>query len=79
MLINCVKPTPDSLFGDIQELDSRKAVEIAADREKWKSSGLLSVADLFIGKCSKKKGKKTQFKNKKNDPPTSFLAKNNQI
>ncbi len=35
VLMNCVKPTPDSIFGD-PDLDSRKAAELAADREKWK-------------------------------------------
>ncbi len=35
--MNCVRPTPDSLFGDVPDLDSRKAAEIAKDREKWKS------------------------------------------
>ncbi len=35
--MNCVRPTPDSLFGDVLDLDSRKAAEIAKDREKWKS------------------------------------------
>ncbi len=28
---------PDSLFGDVPDLDSSKAAEIAADIEKWKS------------------------------------------
>ncbi len=37
VLINCVKPTPDSLFGDVPELDSRNAAELAVDRDKWKS------------------------------------------
>ncbi len=31
------RPTPDSLFGDVPDLGSRKAAEIAKDREKWKS------------------------------------------
>ncbi len=34
VLMNCVRPTPDSLFGDIPDLDSRKAAEIAKDRDK---------------------------------------------
>ncbi len=29
--------TPDSIFGDVPDLDSRKAAELAAGREKWKS------------------------------------------
>ncbi len=37
VLMNCVRPTPDSLFGDVPDRDSRKAAEIAKDREKWKS------------------------------------------
>ncbi len=28
--------TPDSLFGEVPDLDSRTAAEIAKDREKWK-------------------------------------------
>ncbi len=34
VLMNCVRPTPDSLFGDVPDLDSGKAAEIAKDREK---------------------------------------------
>ncbi len=30
-------PTLDSIFGDVPDLDSRKAAEIAADGEKWKT------------------------------------------
>ncbi len=37
VLMNCVKPTTDSLFGDVPDLDSGKAAEIAKDREEWKS------------------------------------------
>ncbi len=50
VLMNCVRPTPDSLFGDVPDLDGRNAAEIAKEREKWKSPGLRSVADLFMGK-----------------------------
>ncbi len=32
--MNCVRPTSDSLFGDVPDLDSRKAAEIAKDWEK---------------------------------------------
>ncbi len=28
VLMNCVKPTPDTLFGDVSDPDSRKAVEL---------------------------------------------------
>ncbi len=35
--IKKVAETPDSIFGDVPDLDSRKAAELAADREKWKS------------------------------------------
>ncbi len=35
--IRGINTTLDSLFGDVPELDSRKAAEAAADREKWKS------------------------------------------
>ncbi len=37
VLMNCVRTTPDSLFGGVPDIDSRKAAEIAKDREKWKS------------------------------------------
>ncbi len=37
VLMNCVRPSPDSLFGDAPELDSRKEAEISKDRENWKS------------------------------------------
>ncbi len=48
-LMNCVKPSPESSFGDVPDLDSRKAAELAESREKWKCSGLQSVANLFTG------------------------------
>lgn len=32
--MNCVRPTTDSLFGNVQDLDSRKIDEIAKEREK---------------------------------------------
>ncbi len=35
--MNCDRPTPDSLFGDFSDLDSRKAAEIAKEKENWKS------------------------------------------
>ncbi len=37
VLMNCARPTPDSLFGDVPDLDSKKAPEIAMEREKLKS------------------------------------------
>ncbi len=36
VLLNCVQPTKESLYGDIPDLDVEKAIEIAKDREKWK-------------------------------------------
>ncbi len=36
-LVKEAKKTPDSLFGHVPDLDSRKAAEIAKEREKWKS------------------------------------------
>ncbi len=45
--------SPDSLFGDVPELDSRKAAEIAEDREKCEASGLQSGANLFRGNAVK--------------------------
>ncbi len=35
--MNCVRPTLDSLFGDVPDLDSRKAADMAKNKEKWKS------------------------------------------
>ncbi len=54
VLLNCIWRTLDSLFGDVPDQDGRKAAEIAAVWEKWKSSGLQSVANLFMGKCCEK-------------------------
>ncbi len=34
VLLNCVQPTKESLYGDIPDLDVEKAIEIARDREK---------------------------------------------
>ncbi len=34
--MKCVRPNPDSLFGDVPDLDRRKAAEIAKERENWK-------------------------------------------
>ncbi len=35
ILLNCVKPNAESLFGDISNLDVEKAMEIVHDREEW--------------------------------------------
>ncbi len=37
VLMNCVRPTTDSIFGDVPDLDSRTEAEIAKDREILKS------------------------------------------
>ncbi len=39
VLLNCVQPTKESLFGDIPDLDVEKAIENAGGREKWKKIG----------------------------------------
>ncbi len=36
VLLNCVKPEKESLFGDIPNLNVEQAIETARDREKWK-------------------------------------------
>ncbi len=36
-MLDCVKPTADSLLGDVPDLDANKLNEIAYDREKWKT------------------------------------------
>ncbi len=51
--MHCVRPTPDSLFDDVPDLYSRKAIELTADREKWKHLRPQNVVNLFMGKCSK--------------------------
>ncbi len=35
--MNYVRATPDSLFGDVPDVDNRKAAEIAKGREEWKN------------------------------------------
>ncbi len=47
--------TPDSIFGDVPDLDSRNAGELVADREKWKRLRPQTIANLYMGICSKKK------------------------
>ncbi len=34
VVMNCVRQTPTSLFGDVPDLDCAKAAEIAKDRKK---------------------------------------------
>ncbi len=36
VLLHCVKPEKESLFGDIPNRNVEKAIETAGDREKWK-------------------------------------------
>ncbi len=36
VLLNCVQPRKESIYGDIPNLDVEKAIEIAPEREKWK-------------------------------------------
>ncbi len=48
-----VKPTPDSFFADVPNLNPKKAAEIAHDRENWKSGKVLDshcVARRYMGK-----------------------------
>ncbi len=57
IMVNCKEmefTTPDSIFGDVPDLDSRKEAEIGKDREKWNSLRPQSVSNLFMGKCRKK-------------------------
>ncbi len=44
-----------SRSGDVLDLHNRNAYEIAKGRESGKCSGLQSAANLFMGKCSKKR------------------------
>ncbi len=37
LVVFILRSLPDSLFGDVPDLDSKKAAEIAKGREKWKS------------------------------------------
>ncbi len=36
VLLNCVKPTPESIFGDL--IDSNTAISLATDRAEWKKN-----------------------------------------
>ncbi len=38
VLLNCVKPNKELLFGDIPSLDVEKAIDITRDREEWKKT-----------------------------------------
>ncbi len=49
--LECDKPTPDSLFGDVPDPDNIKAVELATSEKSEKDLGLQSVANLFMMKC----------------------------
>ncbi len=37
VLLNCVQPTKESLYGDVPDIDVERAIEIARDREKVKN------------------------------------------
>ncbi len=47
VLLNCVRSTPDSLFGNVPDLDLEKATEIAYDRDKWKAMEHHGSANLY--------------------------------
>ncbi len=36
ILLSCVKPTPESIFGDVPDLNITKAILDAKNRSKWK-------------------------------------------
>ncbi len=36
VLLNCVEPKKEPLYGNVSGLDVEKVIEIARDREKWK-------------------------------------------
>ncbi len=36
VLLHCVKPTPESIFGDLIDTDVDKAISLAKDRVEWK-------------------------------------------
>ncbi len=60
VLLNCVQPTKESLYGDIPDVDVEKAIESARDREKWKKIRPSQRCNLSIlwGHCRTKKKKK---------------------
>ncbi len=49
VLLNCVQPTKESLYGDIPDLDVERAIEIAQDTEKWKKIRPSQHANLSMG------------------------------
>ncbi len=55
--MNCVRPTLESLFGDVPDVDSRKAAEIAKDREKRKSFSPSSQPTLGVSQSKCGSGK----------------------
>ncbi len=52
--MNCVRPTLDSLFGDVPDLDSRKAAEIARTGKSGKALGLQALLTSSWGNAVKK-------------------------
>ncbi len=40
VLLQCVKPAPESLFGDVPGLDVQTAINLAMNREEWKNNRL---------------------------------------
>ncbi len=52
--MNCVRPTPDLLFGDAPDLDRRKAADIARKVEKPQAFKALLTSSW--GNAVKKKG-----------------------
>ncbi len=38
MLLNCVKPAPESVFGDLTDLNVNAAISLANDRIEWKEA-----------------------------------------
>ncbi len=38
VLLNCVKPKPESIFGDLIDLDVNEAISLAKDRIEWKKN-----------------------------------------
>ncbi len=48
VLLNCVQPTKELLYGDIPDLDVRRAIEIAQGRESGRKLDLRNVANLSM-------------------------------
>ncbi len=53
VLMNCIRPTPDSPFGDVPHLDSRKAVEFAANRGTWTPQAFTALLTSSWGNAVK--------------------------